>query len=343
MRVSNGHKSVWHLPGHVGLCLLALWTFFSVFPAGSAGAAAVEDISRHDEIAIKVHRTSTVDARKICLRDIAEIQAPAFLKEALAETDLGFSPDPGRIKILQKDRLLSKLSANRLIDGEIPVEAPEKIYIKRRSQTLDKKAVEQLFMAALAKHCRADEYKLRDFDVRGLEVYPGGNLTLHYEAGKEMKTGGRFSTHIDVIVDGRKVDSLSVRGWIDVYDNLVCAGSHLERKHVIEREDLFYKRVNISELRRDYATDMAEVAGKIPRSDIEKGGFIPLRSLEKAPLVRRGEMVRLVAAKGNLEIVTSGISKEDGCRNESVKVKNSVSGEVVRGFVRGRSYVEVLY
>ena len=294
-------------------------------------------------ISIRLDTTSEVDTERISLGQIAEIQAPEFLAEEIGKMDMGYAPKPGEIMKFAKDRLLSKIYSNSLISRDAPVSGPDTIYVKRSSQTVSPETVKAAFMKYAASESRVEDFKLRNFTVRGFEAYPGGDLRIVFDQSRRFEPGGRFSTRAGVHVNGKEVDTLLLNGWIDVYEELVCAKAPVKRKTVIQPEDLEVKKVNTSGMHGSYADSVEKVAGRISRSRIDEGDFIRLDRLENPPLVKRGEVVKLIASKGNLKIVTSGICKEDGSSDASVRVENLRSGRIVRGIVKGRSRVEVVY
>jgi flagella basal body P-ring formation protein FlgA len=295
-----------------------------------------------DGISIRLSTTSEVDTDRIALGQIADIQAPDFLAGEIGKMDMGYAPKPGEIMKFAKDRLLSKMYSNSLVSRETPVSGPDTVYVKRSSQTVSEETVRDAFMKYAASESRVEDFKLRNFHVRGFEAYPGGELRIVFDQSRRFEPGGRFSERAGVHVNGKEVDTLLLNGWIDVYETLVCAKAPVKRKTVIQSEDLEVKRVNTSGMRGSYADSVEKVAGMISRSRIDDGDFIRLDRLENPPLVKRGEVVKLIASKGNLRIVTSGISREDGSADASVRVENLSSGRIVRGIVKGRSRVEVV-
>ena len=293
-------------------------------------------------ISIELAATSRVDTERISLAQISEIRAPDFLAGEIGKMDMGYAPKPGEIMKFDKDRLLSKIYSNSLVSRDAPVSGPDLIYVKRSSQSVSEETVRAAFRKYAASETRAEDFKLRNFHVRGFEAYPGGELRIVFDQSRRFEPGGRFSTRAGVHVNGKEVDTLLLKGWIDVYETLVCAKAPVKRKTVIQPEDLEVKRVNTSGMRGSYADSVEKVAGMISKSRINDGDFIRLDRLENPPLVKRGEVVKLIASKGNLRIVTSGISKEDGSSDASVRVENLRSGRIVRGIVKGRSRVEVV-
>ena len=61
------------------------------------------------------------------------------------------------------------------------------------------------------------------------------------------------------------------------------------------------------------------------------------------PLIQKGDIVSLFARNDTLLIVTTGVCREDGFENDVIKVENVNSGKIIRGIVKEKSKVEVIY
>ena len=134
-----------------------------------------------EEFSIVVQKTSHVNSEDVFLRDIAEIKAPSFLKNEIGTIVIGSSPDPGEIKIILKDRLISKIYSNHLIDKNVSVNVPDKIYVKRLTQRLEIEYLKECFLKYVGTFHEDNKFDLRDFDVRGIEPYCQGKLTLLFD------------------------------------------------------------------------------------------------------------------------------------------------------------------
>jgi flagella basal body P-ring formation protein FlgA len=74
------------------------------------------------------------------------------------------------------------------------------------------------------------------------------------------------------------------------------------------------------------------------RDRVSVTGFVALH-----PLIQKGDIVSLIAQNDTLLIVTKGICQEDGFENDVIKVENLNSGKIVRGKIKEKSKVEVIY
>jgi len=74
------------------------------------------------------------------------------------------------------------------------------------------------------------------------------------------------------------------------------------------------------------------------RDRVSVTGFVALH-----PLIQKGDIVSLFAQNDTLLIVTKGICQEDGFENDVIKVENLNSGKIVKGKIKEKSKVEVIY
>ncbi len=295
-------------------------------------------------ILIQVKENALVHHDVIYLGEIADIQASDFLLHALEKIDLGRSPGPGDLVQLDKQRIITLIqSQSYLAPGQVTLESPDHIYVKRASQTLDRQRIQSEVDQILADRFKDRQYTVSGLTIRGLKTYPSGELKLTWDAGNLVNRNGRLSVYLDVWINNEKQNRLAVSGTLEVLSQVVCAAKNLGRGETISVSDVVVKKKNLFDLDKGFVTRPEEIEGMLLRSDISKGRVLTMRMLEKAPVIRKGDIISLVAKKGSMVIVTSGISQEDGYLNAAISVENITSGRQVRGLVKSKSQVEVLY
>lgn len=294
-----------------------------------------------EEVFIEVRATSTVNTRKIYLGDIAEIQAPELLKRKMKTIHAGFAPSPGEIKLIDGKRLKSKLESNRLINTRMALVVPDKIYIKRGSQEISPEELKEIFIRYVRKNADHRDYEIRNFSIRGLDVYPEGDLFLSPPLNRGRDVMGRLTLYMDVQVDGNDYGRISLTGTVDMFDDVVCASKFLQRGTILSNGDVQIKRINISKVRDDFLTDPRNVSGLVTRTSLKEGSVIALRMLDEPDIVQRGDIIKLVVENGALRIVTLGISRSDGKRNDTIRVENIRSGKIVNAIVTGKGSAKV--
>ena len=78
------------------------------------------------------------------------------------------------------------------------------------------------------------------------------------------------------------------------------------------------------------AADPAALLGQKVRRPVPADAPIPLDSVEAAPLVRRGEIVTVIAGAPGFEVRSSGIAMADAKEGDAVRVRHSTSLRVIQ-------------
>ncbi|PVB62677.1 flagellar basal body P-ring formation chaperone FlgA [Labrenzia sp. 011] len=113
-------------------------------------------------------------------------------------------------------------------------------------------------------------------------------------------------------------------------------GSEISNKDLIERK--FPSR---TAHQFAVSTHRGELVGMVARRTLLPGQPIPVKSVEKPVLVRRGEPARLVFQEQGLVIVMQAEALQNGGAGSYVRVRNVDSGLVVSGRVQNDGTVRV--
>ena len=229
-------------------------------------------------IEITLKEASVVQSSRIFLQDIADIKADGFLKETLGKIDFGLSPKPGKLRFIDKGKIISTIQRERYLSEDSIITCPDRIYVKRHSEQISVLDIRKYVEQRLSEGFGNREFNLITFNVRGLEPYPSGEISFFSGSEEMVDKNGKLSLFVDIVINGKKTDRVSVTGFVDVQ-----------------------------------------------------------------PLVRKGDIVSLVAQNESLLIVTKGICTEDGFENDVIKIENLNSGKIIRGKIKEKSKVEVIY
>jgi len=257
---------------------LFITSFLAVYPGFLPDLFADDGRKSENSIEITLQETSLVGSSHIFLGDIADIRADEFLKETIGKIDLGASPKPDKIRSIDKRKILSAIQAERYLPKDIVINCPDRIYVKRLFRETSVQDIQDYVEKRLSDIFKNTEYKLITFNVKGLEPYPPGNTTFFSDSEAMVDKNGKLSLFVDIIIDGEKIDRVSVSGLI-----------------------------------------------------------------ARPPLIQKGDIVSLFARNDTLLIVTTGVCQEDGFENDVIKVETVNSGKIIRGIVKEKSKVEVIY
>lgn len=285
---------------------------------------------------LRVRTNSTVAGEKILLGDIADTKVPS-----LKNIVLGKSPKPSKSFNLSGYKIAAILRAKKLPEN-LSIELPETITVTRAFQTLSKDRVKSYFENELKKKLKGKSFKVKRLKIRGLKKYPPGDLTLKVDFGSDDLSGHTVG-RIDVLLNGKKTGRVSAILWIDRFEKGAALLRDLRRNSVISKGDVELIDVNVSRYRNSLISDLNQVIGKKVKRSLKKGYVIKSREIERAPLISKGSVVRLVAKRGNLVVETIGKAKNDGFKGETILIENISSKRTVAGKVIDRSTVSAFF
>ena len=146
---------------------------------------------------------------------------------------------------------------------------------------------------------------------------------------------------VGIYDDGTLVREESVRVRMEVAMDVVVSAKFLPRDTEINADDVKLVRKWFNQNPANVVTQLEDVIGKHPYSDIRQNIEIKRNMLKSVKTIKRGKMVKMVLENGPMMIVTFGFSEEDGSRGDFIKVKNISSNKIVYAKVIDDSSVRI--
>lgn len=115
----------------------------------------------------------------------------------------------------------------------------------------------------------------------------------------------------------------------------------LSANHQVTAADVRMEQRDIAGLRQGYVADSEIVVGQIIRHSMAVGTIFQQNHLRAETIVRRGQLVTLIAGVGGMEVRVAGTSMADASLGDRVKVKNNSSDRVVEGIVDAPGVVRI--
>lgn len=211
------------------------------------------------------------------------------------------------------------------------------------TQTIPESVFRQKFVNYLIKHLKKEpsDIIVSKFKVmRNLPVPAGTvNIRLFQKGSKEL---AEYVSLKAVVKVNRKVENkVQLRAWVDVFEKVVCTSRYLKRNHIIQKQDLYLKRKNISHLSNDVTGDLKSVVGLMVKHNIRADRCIKSWMVEKPYVVKRGDMVRILAESGVLRVTAPGRTLDRGYKGQVIMVQNRMSQKRIYAKVINSSLVKV--
>jgi flagella basal body P-ring formation protein FlgA len=292
---------------------------------------------------IAIKPEAVVNGDRIYLKDILDSSTDSKLAEKIGNLFVGNSPRPGKEIKLTGSWIVSKLRSKKWLPKDAKISAPKYIRVSRAYQNLNPQHLERVFLNYIASRAGKADLKVSQFKVRGSDKFPAGPITFNILKPIPKTLSGRVSLRIAVSLGGKERGRLTLSGWIDRFESVLCANRYLPRNTVLTEADVKMQQMNISKAPANLVTDLQDAVGKRLKQNIKPGETIRHNMLSDPPLIHKGDKVKLVARSGSLRIVTLGIAKSSGGLGDQIRIENSTSKKTVVGRVKSDSTVQVIF
>jgi len=167
------------------------------------------------------------------------------------------------------------------------------------------------------------------------------NLILRVEPAGNQDFIGDMVFLVKSFKDGNLLRTESVRTRIEVQRDMVTAARGLPAGTVLTESDIRIVRRWVRRIHQHALPSLEETSGKRLTIQVASGAEILATMLKEVPLVRKGKMVKMVFDNGAMQIVTVGLSEEDGVAGNIVRVKNITSNKIIYARVLSDSLVRI--
>lgn len=164
-------------------------------------------------------------------------------------------------------------------------------------------------------------------------------LTLQAISNKEPL--GLFTMQAVITRDNEVVSKGQVRLRIHKYQIVLVSLDRIKRHDLIEETKLVLKRMDVTSLRQQPASEPGMLAGFRARLNIRKDQIITTELIEPVPDIEVGHEVTIILHTDLLEITAPGRAMQSGCKGTVIRVKNKATGKVILGRIIDKESVAV--
>ncbi|MBP7651823.1 flagellar basal body P-ring formation protein FlgA [Candidatus Dependentiae bacterium] len=241
---------------------------------------------------------------------------------------------PGTKKFVTKN-YIERLLKNSVSEN-IEVTGPEKIIIERQGQKLDIQNMKNYVLNAIVEKLEGIDKK--DISIEFAEIsynkyLPLGEVKFEISFSKTEDFKNSVIAYIGIIVDGKLYDKIYVRSKVRVWDNVLKTNKSLKWPYKISASDVYEEKMEITGIRGTIIKSFDELNNKLVKKILLPNEILIEESFVDEPLIKRGSEVKIISKTGNITVSTSGIAKENGYRNQTLRVENIASNKIVRGKV----------
>ena len=286
-----------------------------------------------------------IDSDVIHLGQIARIRGDdPVLVQRLESIVISRAPLPGKSRHLNENSVLLRLKQQKIDLSQIRVEIPKGIEVIRGFVEVTKEDVQRAVSDFIYANIPWDreKVKIRDIRVRDNVILPKGKITYSVKPLKNTDFKGSVPLPLHFKVNGIFQKRILVTADIEVLADVIVTKRPLKRFRRISEDDIEIREKNLAELPSNIILDYEEVLGKRAKRNIGANRVLRSDLIEFPPLVKRGDVVQLIAESGGLRITTLGMVKQrEGRRGERVRIENLDSKKSLYGRVLDAKTVKV--
>ena len=318
----------------VSTCLILMFLMSVFSPSAFASAAT----------GLTLKEAVVVDQDAVRLSDIADLSgAEPSQRKTLGAIVVTSAPLPGKTRFVGIDYVRIRLRQAGIDTASLFFNGPEDVRITRQASALPAGRIVRAVETEIRNRMpwKNEGVTISDITFDDTIQLPTGELTYRIVPNRNEDFLGRTILALHLFVDGEPVRRLWVNATIAVTSDVVTVVRPLGKNQHIEPADLAIERRDLAALPSDTVSRIEEALGNRTTRMIYPNTVLQSSMISLPPLVKRGDMVKIVANTGAMTITATGMVKQQGCKGEMVRVVNTDSNRIITARVTGPGAVEV--
>ena len=321
------------------LCTGLLFALALIPPYGQAAELYADQVTL-----VRLQERVEINDADVVLGQIASIEGSnsRFVKK-LKDILIGKAPLPGDSRLFDQSLLIKRLKQHQIDLTTVKIEAPPQVEVVRTHVEIMRSEIEKIVSDFILKHAPRENTtaRIKEIRVPGGVLLSKGPVTYKVAAPRSRQLMGRCPISVEFSVDGRLQKKVWATAVVEVLAPVVITRKPLGRFKPITEDDIEVQTLDLADMPSNVLSDPEAAIGKRTRRAI--GALTPLRadSIELPPLVKRGDLVVIIAESETLKITTLGQVKKKGRLGERIPVVNLDSKKILHAEVVDANTVRV--
>lgn len=261
----------------------------------------------------------------ITIGDVATVAGDdPEMVQRIQEVSLGNAPILGASRSIDKSYLEIRLRQNRIDPNNMAMLVPETIEITRKSFEIPKSRIERIALDYLEPRLPWDRNKTKITlsSTSDVVILSDEEFTAEVSLPNRTNLIGSVPLLVRFFVKNQVERKVWVTATISVESPVVIAKQAIHRRQIITEDMIDVVAADLAKLPSNALTDMEEVVGKRALRVINPSEVLRTDLIDLPPLVKRNDIVTIVAETGALRVMTKGEVRESGRRGDRIRVMN---------------------
>ncbi len=293
-----------------------------------------------DPLDVELLTDAATPGTRIRLYDVVGAEARELLSDELLDVDLGRSPSPSAGRLLTRRAIELSLPEN-----SVRLVGADGVTVRTLTRRVDPDEVVAEARKYLVRELGLSNDVEIDVSKHPFEAeVPRGRETFELKPRFRSRPvgAGAIGVLVDVVVDDKLQVVLPTAFLVRTYATHPVLARTLKRGERLTPEHVRTARVETtSRFGVAAAADATELIGRVARRSLTIGDVLQERDFELPILVRRGEAVTMVFARGALRVEAFGLARDDGILGATIRVENLMTQRKLVGRVVGNGLVQL--
>jgi flagella basal body P-ring formation protein FlgA len=294
---------------------------------------------------VRVAAESIAQKELLTLGDIAVVEAEETVAARLRGIAIGYAPNLGVVRQLNRERLTLLLSAAGFPPSSVRLHAPPVALIRRAAQTLApelvRAAVERVALAEL--QASGATARLARLDLPPLIEAPAGAIEVRAALGGVRDVFAPFSVGIEVWQMGRVIQRLSTTAQVEAFAPVLVAARTLPPHVRLRKDDVTLEVRRLERPVALYLRDEQRLRGTSLQRALARGEVLTTDLLLAEYVIKPGDAVRILSEADRVQIAAQGEARAAGRIGDRIQVKNNQSGLLLQAVVVDEGLVRVRF
>ncbi len=239
---------------------------------------------------------------------------------------------------------MNKLHSFLILVGTILCMSVSVSAAEQHRTIIEQSELQDFFVDILAANIpdHVEEINVTNFSSTPATItVPAGRIS--YRSTKNtssLSPGKKFITAV-ILVNNQEQATVKMYGDVHFWGNVISAAGPLSRRTILTKDDLVTEFMDISMLGDGIIADVDDIIGKQTKKSLMSGAVLYSRYLKNPALVKRGDLVTILATVGSLRVTVPGEIKNTGGLGDTVRVKNMMSRRTLQARVIDEGLVEI--
>lgn len=294
-------------------------------------------------VSVNLKEYSNISGERILLNKIAKIDGDQKEIKEIAPIYIGRLPLPGMTRTINRNYIKLRIKQNKADISKVALIGPEKVKVTRASREISEEEIREIVEEFLLKRI---QWKRENIE---LKISYNGKILVpsHKEISYEVIPFKALNQNniylLDVIfkADSRIVEKIRVTAEIDRRVPVFFSSRPIDRNQIISENDVYIEERRISELPQRVIWELEDVVGKRAKRNIPANTILKKNLLEHPSLIKKGDLVTILAESKTLKITTKGEAREEGGKGDIIKVRNLISKKIIGGLILNENTVKI--